>query len=132
MSIQEHIVDDIISWVENNLDKKLHVNVVAAHAGYSVWHFQRIFSARTGVPLARYIRELRLKLAARMLSETELPLLEISQQFGFASQQAFTRIFTRTFNLPPGEYRKRTRKHEYFPTGTPENRTEPTVAKRAV
>lgn len=119
MSIPENIVDDIISWIDNNLGKELNVNVVAAHAGYSVWHFQRIFSARTGVPMARYIRELRLKLAARMLSETDLPILEISQQFGFTSQQAFTRIFTRTFHLPPGEYRKRIRKHESFPTLTP-------------
>ncbi|HAX4915896.1 TPA: helix-turn-helix domain-containing protein [Escherichia coli] len=111
MSTPENIVDDIISWIDNNLDKKLHIDQVAAHAGYSVWHFQRIFSARTGVPLARYIRQRRLKLAARMLSGTDLPVLEICLQYGFASQQTFTRIFTRTFHCPPGEYRKRTRKH---------------------
>ncbi|EDV3152478.1 helix-turn-helix domain-containing protein, partial [Salmonella enterica subsp. enterica] len=48
----------------------------------------------------------KLKLAARDLRDTDQKVYDICLKYGFDSQQTFTRIFTRTFNLPPGAYRK--------------------------
>lgn len=56
--------------------------------------------------LGRYIRERKLLLAARDLRDTDQRVYDICLKYGFDSQQTFTRIFTRTFNLPPGAYRK--------------------------
>ncbi len=56
--------------------------------------------------LGRYVRERKLKLAARDLLDTDQKVYDICLKYGFDSQQTFTRIFTRTFNLPPGAYRK--------------------------
>ena len=58
--------------------------------------------------LGRYIRERKLLLAARDLRESDARVYDICLRYGFDSQQTFTRIFTRTFNQPPGAYRKRT------------------------
>ncbi len=51
--------------------------------------------------LGRYVRERKLKLAARDLRDTDQKVYDICLKYGFDSQQTFTRIFTRTFNLPP-------------------------------
>lgn len=59
-----------------------------------------------GESLGRYVRERKLKLAARDLRDTDQKVYDICLKYGFDSQQTFTRIFTRTFNLPPGAYRK--------------------------
>ena len=45
-------------------------------------------------------------LAARDLRESDERVYDICLRYGFDSQQTFTRIFTRTFNQPPGAYRK--------------------------
>ena len=58
--------------------------------------------------LGRYIRERKLLLAARDLRDTDQRVYDICLKYGFDSQQTFTRVFTRTFNQPPGAYRKRT------------------------
>ena len=52
--------------------------------------------------LGRYIRERKLLLAARDLRESDARVYDIRLRYGFDSQQTFTRIFTRTFNQPPG------------------------------
>lgn len=54
----------------------------------------------------RYIRERKLLLAARDLRDTDQRVYDICLKYGFDSQQTFTRVFTRTFNQPPGAYRK--------------------------
>ena len=56
--------------------------------------------------LGRYIRERKLLLAARDLRDTDQRVYDICLKHGFDSQQTFTRVFTRTFNQPPGAYRK--------------------------
>ena len=48
----------------------------------------------------------KLLLAARDLRDTDQRVYDICLKYGFDSQQTFTRVFTRTFNLPPGAYRK--------------------------
>ncbi|CAH5625886.1 Multiple antibiotic resistance protein MarA [Enterobacter cloacae] len=48
----------------------------------------------------------KLLMAARDLRESDERVYDICLRYGFDSQQTFTRIFTRTFNQPPGAYRK--------------------------
>ena len=39
-------------------------------------------------------------------ADTDQRVYDICLKYGFDSQQTFTRVFTRTFNQPPGAYRK--------------------------
>ena len=64
-----------------------------------------VFTVQRG-SLGRYIRERKLLLAARDLRDTDQRVYDICLKYGFDSQQTFTRVFTRTFNQPPGAYRK--------------------------
>jgi len=97
---------DLIVWIEENLDKKIILDEVAEKSGYSKWHLQRIFRQETGTKLATYIRERRLSESAILLKMTGAPVIYASEQFGFTSQQAFTRAFTKYFCLPPARYRQ--------------------------
>lgn len=53
-----------------------------------------------------YIRKRRLTHAAQTLVSTERAVIDIAMQYGFSSQEAFTRAFKRMFQLPPKKYRK--------------------------
>lgn len=106
MNISAQVIDTIVEWIDDNLHQPLRIDDIARHAGYSKWHLQRLFLQYKGESLGRYIRERKLLLAARDLRDTDQRVYDICLKYGFDSQQTFTRIFTRTFNQPPGAYRK--------------------------
>lgn len=102
---QELIIRDLQNWLENNLDKSLSLNDVAARSGYSKWHLQRMFRGVTGNALGSYIRTRRLSRAASELCLHNQSILDIALQSGFDSQQSFSRAFKRQFSQTPGAYR---------------------------
>lgn len=101
-----NIIQDLIQWIEKNLDRSLSVDDVAKKSGYSKWHLQRIFKSETDTILGTYIRMRRLTHAAIALRLTNKPILDIAMQYQFDSQQTFTRAFKKQFNQTPANYRK--------------------------
>ncbi len=71
----------------------LSLDNVAAKAGYSKWHLQRMFKDVTGHAIGAYIRARRLSKSAVALRLTARPILDIALQYRFDSQQTFTRAF---------------------------------------
>lgn len=101
----EYIIDEITQWIDSNLHKPLKIEDVAARAEYSRWHLQRIFVQVRKVSLGKYIRDTKLRLAAKDLIETNEPVMVIAFKYGFDSQQTFTRFFSKKYKLPPLRYR---------------------------
>lgn len=95
-----------IDFIEEHLDEPLDVRGIARHAGMSMWHFQRVFSAALGQPVMDYVRRRRLSRAAGALCSTRRNLIDIALDSGFQSQEAFTRAFKATFGITPGACRK--------------------------
>ncbi|MCU6238865.1 AraC family transcriptional regulator, partial [Morganella morganii] len=77
----ECVVDEILNWIENNLESDLSLEAVAGKAGYSKWHFQRIFKQQTGYTLASYVRARRLSCAAIALRLLPLNLMHLSMKY---------------------------------------------------
>ncbi|HDL6741230.1 TPA: MDR efflux pump AcrAB transcriptional activator RobA [Yersinia enterocolitica] len=103
---QASIIRDLLSWLESHLDQPLALDNVAAKAGYSKWHLQRMFKDVTGNAIGAYIRARRLSKAAVALRLTSRPILDIALQYRFDSQQTFTRAFKKQFAQTPALYRR--------------------------
>ncbi|NDL61355.1 MDR efflux pump AcrAB transcriptional activator RobA [Acerihabitans arboris] len=103
---QAGIIRDLLSWLEGHLDQPLSLDNVAAKAGYSKWHLQRMFKEVTGHAIGAYIRARRLSKAAVALRLTSRPILDIALQYRFDSQQTFTRAFKKQFVQTPALYRR--------------------------
>lgn len=104
--MQEEIIHSLTQWINQNLGKSLSIDEVAAKSGYSKWHLQRMFRAVTQKTLGDYIRERRLEMAADALCKTARPVFDIALQFGYDSQQTFSRVFRRQFDQTPTAYRQ--------------------------
>lgn len=117
---QAGIIRDLLSWLESHLDQPLSLDNVAAKAGYSKWHLQRMFKDITGNAIGAYIRARRLSKAAVALRLTGRPILDIALQYRFDSQQTFTRAFKNSL-------RKRRRS-----TAVPRTGTRSASARRSV
>ncbi|BDH47191.1 right oriC-binding transcriptional activator [Salmonella enterica subsp. enterica serovar Choleraesuis] len=103
---QAGIIHDLLTWLEGHLDHPLSLDNVAAKAGYSKWHLQRMFKDVTGHAIGAYIRARRLSKAAVALRLTARPILDIALQYRFDSQQTFTRAFKKQFAQTPALYRR--------------------------
>ncbi|SPW28305.1 right oriC-binding transcriptional activator [Edwardsiella tarda] len=101
------LVDALIQWIEQNLDKRILIDDIADRAGYSKWYLQRLFKEVTGYNLAAYVRRRRLIRAAAELQRSNKKIMEITLQYGFDSQQTFSRAFKRRYGTSPGSYRQR-------------------------
>lgn len=106
MKISAKVIETITGWIDNNIHRRLRIEDVARYSGYSKWHFQRIFLYYKGESIGRYIRIRKLQLAAQDLKNTQERIVDISVKYGFDSQQSFNRLFTRSFKMSPGTYRK--------------------------
>jgi len=95
-----------IDYIESNLDVDITLAQVAKEAGISQWHFQRIFKALTNETLKTYIRSRRLANSLEKLLTTNTRIIDIAIAAGFESQESFSRVFKKTFNMTPNEYRK--------------------------
>lgn len=112
-----------IDYIETHLGEELRTERIAKHAGMSMWHFQRVFSAALGQPVMDYVRRRRLSRAMEELASTPKSLFDIALDHGFGSQEAFTRAFKDMFGITPGVCRKQ-RGHGLLPQAVPEITTE--------
>ncbi|KMV33741.1 superoxide response transcriptional regulator SoxS [Franconibacter pulveris] len=104
MSHQE-IIHALTEWIDEHIDQPLNIDVVAKKSGYSKWYLQRMFRTVMRQTLGDYIRQRRLLLAAQELRSTRRPIFDIAMDYGYVSQQTFSRIFRRKFDRTPSDYR---------------------------
>lgn len=104
------------AYIEAHLADPLSLAAVAREARYSPYHLHRLFTAAAGIPLYGYIRRRRLTEAARQLTATRRPILDIALSAGYQSQQSFTAALAAMYKLTPRELRRRGR---FYPLQLP-------------
>ncbi|MBS0975777.1 helix-turn-helix domain-containing protein, partial [Serratia rubidaea] len=84
---QRAVINQLLAWIEQNLEQTLTLDEIATKAGYSKWHLQRMFKRQTGHVLGTYVRRRRLTAAARELRLTGTSVAIIADKYQFDSQQ---------------------------------------------
>jgi len=95
-----------IDYIEDNLIYDLSLETCSRVAGYSDYHFHKIFKATVGMTLGDYIKKRRLTLASNFLLETEMSIFDIAIKCGFNSSENFSRSFKKEHGIRPSEHRK--------------------------
>lgn len=99
-------IERVLDFVEAHLFDELPLGLLAKRAGWSSWHFHRLFAAVVGHTPADYVRRRRFAEICRRLATRAEPLVEVALASGFESQASFTRAFTRRLGTPPGRFRR--------------------------
>lgn len=93
--------------VGSHLAEPLRNRDLARVAGLSVEGLFRMFRARIGVTPARWVAELRVAEACRMLLQTAGSIDEIAAATGFPNRAYFSRVFRRITRQPPAAFRRK-------------------------
>lgn len=94
-------------WMEGHAGDDLSVPALARRAAMSDRTLQRRFSEATGLPVSRYVQELRIEKARGLLERTALPVSDICWAVGYEDSSAFSRLFKTICGLSASDYRKR-------------------------
>lgn len=103
---ENYMVNNLINWIEDNLEKKLNVKLVAEKSGYSIDSIQKKFKKITGYTVSEYIRRRRMFKAACYLCFTNKNITLISKKLGYDSLSVFIRAFKKHLLLAPSAYRR--------------------------
>jgi AraC-like DNA-binding protein len=98
---------------ENYSDPDLDNGVLAKTCGISEVWFRKLFADRYGVPPHKFLVELRIGRARRLLSEGRLKISAVSELCGFSSPYHFCRAFRAHTGLTPTEYMAQNRAYAH-------------------
>ena len=97
----------VIEFMSCHFAEPLTLERLAAEACISKFHFVRLFRERVGQSPHRYLAELRLDAAQRMLISSELSIAEIALECGYSTATHFSTSFARRFGTSPTSFRMR-------------------------
>jgi AraC-like DNA-binding protein len=95
------------AFIDTYYDRQLNLDLIAAQAGFSRYHFIRLFRGAFGATPHQYLTRQRIEHASGLLAGTELDVTEICFAVGFQSLGSFSALFHRYVGHPPTSYRAR-------------------------
>jgi AraC family transcriptional regulator len=95
----------LIDHIEASLHRAITLNELAAIAGLSEFHLQRMFSLTCGLSPHGFILHRRIDRARLMLAGAD-PIAQVATACGFSSQSHLTRMFKAVTGTTPSAYRR--------------------------
>ena len=104
-AIQETRIKQMLEYIEANIGSAMTVKEIAATANICPRECQRIFRRYMHYSPMEYVQRRRIFAAARLLSDTALPVTDIALSCGFQSPAYFSKQFKQLTGSTPREYR---------------------------
>ena len=107
-------VEKMVKWVEDNLSDNPTLGKMASYVGYSEYYCSSKFHEVTGVTFKEYVLKRKLSLAAKNLLETNDKIIDVALNFGFSSNEAFSRAFCKEYGCSPKKFRVNRPEVDYY------------------
>lgn len=96
----------VTNYIDSHRSDDLTVEKLADLAGFSKFHFERLFKSYMGISCYQYITKRRILMAKELLGDTDLSVMDIALRSGFFSLSTFNRVFKDVNGCSPTEFRK--------------------------
>lgn len=93
----------VIFYIEQNYKYNLTLEELSKVAGFSKYHFHRIFNSIVGENVSDYIRRVRLSSTTKQF-KTNLNITQIAQTSGYETNASFSKAFKNHFGITPKEF----------------------------
>ncbi|MGW1540489.1 GlxA family transcriptional regulator [Streptomyces sp. NPDC002309] len=99
-------LEPLLAWLEDNCDRDLTLDDIAARAGMSTRTLNRRFREQSGTTPLQWLHRARVRRAQYLLETTSYPVERIAAQAGFGSPTAFRERFRKVVGTSPQGYRR--------------------------
>ena len=99
-------IKSVLEYIEQQYQSEITLNALAEVAGMNPKYFCRIFKEVTQQTPMDYVIFFRIEQAAKLLSSTDLSVIETGMECGFNDCSYFIRTFKRLKHMTPNQYRK--------------------------
>ena len=100
------MVTAVIHYMRENLERKLSLEDIALHTGYSLSHISALFTKQTGYSPLAYFNHLKIQQACNLLDFTDMKVNQICYKIGIEDSYYFSRLFRKIMGMSPREYKK--------------------------
>jgi len=108
--LEENPTKTVVQLIEKvimeNLEENLSLEFIAEKVFLSPKYISRIFKEESGMNITQFMTECKLKKAAKLLVESNIPLEELIKQVGFSSSNYFIKKFKEKYSITPVQYRR--------------------------
>ena len=95
----------ICNYINEHCTEDLSLEEISNIAGFSKYHFTRLFKQFTTTTFYKYLNQKRIEHAQKMLADPSMPITEVALSSGFQSLSSFIRMFKLLNQCTPTEYR---------------------------
>ena len=99
-------VGRLIDFIEENLDRDLSLEVLAAEVSLNSLYLPRAFKKVLGQTPHQYVLRRRIERARGLLSNTDMPIVDVALTTGFSSQSHLSNWFLRITGVSPASFRR--------------------------
>ncbi len=96
----------VCDYINQHFSEPLTLEEAASLAGFSKYHFTRLFKQYTGTSFYRYLNQKRIAHARNLLVDKDLSVLDVALQCGFSNLSSFLRMFKQIAGCTPTELRR--------------------------
>ena len=100
-------IEKVCDYIKNNFDKKITMKTVAEEFNFASSSFSHFFKKYTYRSFTDYLIDIRIKRACQLLIESDMPVGTIFKLSGFSNISNFNRLFKKSKDLTPFQYRKK-------------------------
>ena len=98
-----------VRYLQKNFRRPLNMAMVSNEVSMNYSLFSSLFKLYTGTNFVGYLQNLRLQEGKRLLTETDMRIMEISLRIGFQSEKHFMKLFKAACGVSPSDYRRNAR-----------------------
>ncbi len=107
---------EALDFIEKNLASPIRTESISEHLHCSKSTIEKLFKYVNNISIRDYIIRRRMSRASRdMVKNPDRSLLDIGMEYGYGSNEAFTRAFQSVWQISPSEFRKNPSEFELFP-----------------
>ena len=93
-------LQSVLDYIDENISNEINAKIIAEKAGYSAYHFSRIFTRIIGISVMSYVTWRKLQYALHDLSCGK-KVVDVAMEYGFETHGGFTKAFVHWFGFPP-------------------------------
>jgi AraC family transcriptional regulator, transcriptional activator of pobA len=95
------LIKSSLDYLNLHYSERITVRHMSEYCHLSIQHFSRLFKSYTGKTFIEYLTLFRLEQARKILSGTDIPIIQIPDLVGFCNGNYFSRLYKKYYGHPP-------------------------------